>query len=178
MRLALLALTLLLAACSGRPSLDDPKLSDKALNLEEFFVGRSVAHGQFQDRFGTVRRRFEVDILGEWDGELLTLTEDFVYEDGATEQRVWRLRKTGADTWEGTAAGVQGVATGEERGDTFNWRYTIDLPIPAADGSVETLRATFDDWMWLLSDDRVLNRATMTRFGIEIGEVILTFEKL
>ncbi|MEM1431606.1 MAG: DUF3833 domain-containing protein [Pseudomonadota bacterium] len=179
MRLILLALALLLlAACSGRPSLDDPKLSDKDLNLEEFFVGRSIAYGQFQDRFGTVRRRFEVEILGEWDGETLTLTEDFVYEDGATEQRVWRLRKTGPDTWEGTAAGVDGIATGEERGDTFNWRYTIDLPVPSADGSVDTLRAGFDDWMWLLADGRVLNRAYMSRFGIEIGEVILTFEKL
>ena len=179
MRLALLALCLLLlAACSGRPSLDDPPLSDKDLNLEEFFEGRSVAYGQFQDRFGTVRRRFEVDILGTWDGETLTLTEDFVYEDGATERRVWRLRKTGPETWEGTADGVQGVATGEERGDTFNWRYTIDLPIPSADGSVETLRVSFDDWMWLLADDRVLNRAYMSKFGVGIGEVILTFEKL
>ena len=113
--LALLAATAL-AACSGAPSRDDPKLSDRELNLEEFFSGRSVAHGQFQDRFGTVRRRFVVEIDGDWDGETLTLTEDFVYEDGATERRVWRLRKTGpvtADqTWEGTAAGVQGVATG------------------------------------------------------------------
>ncbi|MEM9899970.1 MAG: DUF3833 domain-containing protein [Pseudomonadota bacterium] len=170
--------TLLLAACASVPSLEDDTLSDRDLNLEEFFEGRSVAYGQFQDRFGTVRRRFEVDILGEWDGETLTLTEDFVYEDGATEQRIWRLRKTGPETWEGTAAGVQGIARGEERGDMFNWRYTIDLPIPSADGPVDTLRATFDDWMWLLADDRVLNRAYLSRFGVRIGEVILTFEKL
>lgn len=177
MRSILLASLILFSACAGQPSLDDPKLSDRQLNLEEFFVGRSVAYGQFQDRFGTVRRRFEVDILGTWDGEVLTLTEDFVYEDGATERRVWRLRKTGAETWDGTADGVLGVATGEERGDTFNWRYTIDLPIPAADGSVETLRATFDDWMWLLADDRVLNIARLSRFGVALGEVVLTFEK-
>ncbi|MEM6741547.1 MAG: DUF3833 family protein, partial [Pseudomonadota bacterium] len=113
--------TVLLAACGSVPSLEDDTLSDRDLNLEEFFEGRSVAYGQFQDRFGTVRRRFEVDILGEWDGETLTLTEDFVYEDGATEQRIWRLRKTGPETWEGTAAGVQGIARGEERGDMFNW---------------------------------------------------------
>lgn len=178
MRAVLLFMAMLgLAACAGRPALDDPALSDRELNLEEFFAGRSVAHGQFQDRFGTVRRRFEVEIEGRWDGEVLTLVEDFVYEDGAEERRVWRLRKTGPETWEGRAAGVQGVATGEERGDTFNWRYTIDLPIPAADGSVETLRATFDDWMWLLTEDRLLNRAYISRFGVEIGEVILVFEK-
>lgn len=166
-----------LAAC-GTPSLDDPKLSDKKLDLEDFFDGKLIAYGQFQDLFGTVRRRFEVEVTGDWNGERLRLVEDFTYEDGATEQRIWTLTKTGPDSWTGTAPGVIGTATGEERGDTFNWAYTIDLPIPAADGSVDTLRASFDDWMWLLSEDRLLNRAYMRRFGVPIGEVIITFEKL
>jgi hypothetical protein len=181
MRLAALvpafALLALLGACAGRPALDDPALSEKELELEEFFAGDLVAHGQFQDVFGTVRRRFVVDVEGTWDGRTLTLREDFVYEDGATERRVWRLQKTGEETWIGRAEGVQGVARGEERGDTFNWRYTIDLPIPAADGSVETLRVSFDDWMWLLSEDRLLNRAYLTRFGVYIGDVVIFFEK-
>lgn len=172
MRYLILMLFFGLAACSGRPALDDPALSERELNLEEFFAGHTRAYGQFQDVFGTVRRRFEVDITGTWDGARLTLVEDFVYEDASTEQRIWTLTKTGAETWEGTAPGVQGVATGEERGDTFNWQYTIDLPVP--DG---TLRVTFDDWMWLLSEDRLLNRAYMYRFGVYIGDVIITFEK-
>ncbi len=172
-RLALIC-GLFLAACTGKPALEDPVLSDRTLNLEDFFEGQSVAYGQFQDSFGTVRRRFEVQIDGTWDGETLTLTEDFVYEDGSTEQRVWTLTKTGADTWEGRAPGVVGVATGEERGDTFNWVYTIDLPMP--DGS--TQRFSFDDWMWLLSEDRLFNRAYMTAFGLPVGEVLITFEKL
>jgi len=179
MRFVILALSLVvLSSCGNRPSLEDPTLSDRDLNLEEFFDGRLVARGQFQDRFGTVRRRFDVDIEGDWDGERLRLVEDFVYEDGATERRVWTLTRTGAQTWEGTAPGVIGMATGEERGDTFNWRYTIDLPIPSADGSVDTLRVRFDDWMWLLGEDRLLNRAYVERYGIEIGEVIIAFEKL
>ncbi|MEM9973572.1 MAG: DUF3833 domain-containing protein [Pseudomonadota bacterium] len=168
----LLTALLFLAACTGKPSLDDPGLSDRELNLEEFFEGELIAYGQFQDIFGTVRRRFEVTIDGTWDGETLRLVEDFVYEDGSTEQRIWSLRKTGAETWEGTAPGVIGTATGEERGETFNWQYTIDLPVP--DG---TLRVTFDDWMWLLSEDRLLNRAYMKRFGVDIGDVTIIFEK-
>ena len=178
MRLFAFLAVLVLAACGGRPDLDDAPLSERQLNLEEFFEGDLVAYGQFQDVFGTVRRRFEVEIKGTWDGRQLRLVEDFVYEDGATEQRIWTLTKTGDDTWSGTAPGVIGTATGIERGDVFNWGYTIDLPIPAADGTVDTLRVTFDDWMWLLSDDRLLNRAYMERFGVPIGEVILSFEKL
>lgn len=172
MRLLAAAALLFLAACTGKPGLDDPNLSDRELNLEEFFAGELIAYGQFQDIFGTVRRRFEVTIDGTWDGETLRLVEDFTYEDGSTEQRIWSLRKTGAETWEGTAPGVIGTATGEERGDTFNWQYTIDLPVP--DG---TLRVTFDDWMWLLSEDRLLNRAYMKRFGVDIGDVTIIFEK-
>ena len=171
MRKIALALTLALAAC-GRPGLDDPAISDRELNLEEFFDGTLTAEGQYQDPFGTVRRRFDVAIEGTWDGEVLTLVEDFAYADGSTEQRVWRLRKTGPDTWEGTADGVIGSATGTESGDAFNWRYTIDLPVP--DG---TLRATFNDWMWLMSDDTLLNRAYMSRAGVPLGEVIIFFRK-
>ena len=169
---SLIVAVALLAACTGKPDLDDPALSDRKLNLEEFFDGELVAYGQFQDVFGTVRRRFTVDIQGTWDGETLTLVEDFVYEDQSTEQRIWTLRKTGPDSWEGTAPGVIGIATGQEQGDTFNWQYTIDLPVP--DG---TLRVSFDDWMWLLDDNRLLNRAYMKRAGVDIGDVIITFEK-
>lgn len=178
MRKTLIAITLFLAACTGKPEETDALLSNRSLNLEEFFVGELVAKGQFQDVFGTVRRRFDVAIEGRWDGETLTLVEDFVYEDGATEQRIWSLVKTGEDSWEGTAPGVEGVARGVERGDTFNWRYTIDLPVPSADGTVDTINVTFDDWMWLLSEDRLLNRAYVKRFGVDIGDVIITFEKL
>ncbi|MEM1232902.1 MAG: DUF3833 family protein, partial [Pseudomonadota bacterium] len=110
MRHLIFASALLLAACTGKPSLEDPKLSALEFNLQEFFEGRTVAYGQFQDVLGTVRRRFEVEIVGTWDGSTLRLVEDFVYEDGATEQRIWTLNKTGEQTWEGTAPGVDGVA--------------------------------------------------------------------
>lgn len=173
MRLLLATLLLcLVAACTGKPGPNDDLLSDQEFELQEFFAGHVVAHGQFQDVLGTVRRRFAVDINGKWDGEVLTLVEDFVYEDASTEQRVWTLRQTGPETWEGTAPGVIGTAVGVERGDTFNWAYEIDLPVP--DG---TLRVTFDDWMWQLTPTRVLNKAYMKRFGVDIGEVVITFEK-
>ncbi|RYG92605.1 DUF3833 domain-containing protein [Loktanella sp. IMCC34160] len=173
----LLACLLFLAACTGKPDLDDPALTDRKLNLEEFFDGRITAYGQFQDVLGTVRRSFVVEIEGDWDGERLRLVEDFVYEDGATEQRVWTLTKTGEDTWQGTAPGVIGTASGVEDGNRFNWVYTIDLPIPSADGTVDTMRVDFDDWMWLLSDDRLFNRAYVERFGVVIGDVSIMFEK-
>ena len=176
MRYAIFAGMMVLGACVGKPELDDAKLSNADFNLEEFFAGRVLAKGQFQDVFGTVRRRFDVVVTGTWDGETLKLVEDFEYADGTQEQRVWRLQKDGPTTaeqaWTGYADGVLGTATGQERGDTFNWKYRIDLPVP--DG---TLRVQFDDWMWDLGGGRVLNRAYMKKYGVDIGEVLITFEK-
>lgn len=161
-----------LAACAGKPDIGDAPLSERELNLEEFFTGKTVAYGQFQDLFGTVQRRFDVDITGTWDGETLTLVEDFTYDDGEEEQRIWQLEKTGPDSWRGSAPGVIGLAQGVENGDTFNWTYRIDLPVRSG-----TMRVDFDDWMWLMTPDRVLNRAYVYRAGIQIGEAVIVFEK-
>lgn len=171
-KLFLIAILTVLTACSAKPKINDAILSDRMLNLEEFFAGETIAYGQFQDLFGNIQRRFKVQINGTWDGSFLTLVENFTYDDGDAEQRIWTLEKTGDNTWAGSAPGVIGVAFGVERGDTFNWKYRIDLPVKTG-----TMRVNFDDWMWLMKDGRVLNRAYVTRYGIRIGEAIIYFEK-
>lgn len=165
-------LLMFMGACSSPPSLKDAPMSQVQLNLEDFFSGTTIAHGQFQDRFGKVRRRFVVEIEGTWDGEVLTLVESFTYEDNSSEQRIWTLKKISENSWIGTAAGVEGVASGEERGDTFNWKYSFNLPTENG-----TFLVYFDDWMWLMSDKHLLNRAYISKYGINIGEVIISFEK-
>ena len=175
--LAVLALLTLSACATGHPSFTDPALSTRDFKLEEYFDGNLVACGQFQDRFGQVRRQFTVKIKGDWDGTTLKLTEDFTYEDGSTEQRVWTLHKTGQTTWEGTAPGVIGVAKGEINGDRFNWKYTIDLPVTAKGLPTTTSRVSFDDWIWLLPDNRAFNRAYMSKYGLDVGDVSISFEK-
>jgi hypothetical protein len=161
-----------LTACVGKPSFNDASLGGPKLNLEEYFDGRVTAQGQFQDIFGTVRTRFDVDINGKWDGETLTLVEDFVYADKTTEQRVWVLNKTGDDSWTGTAGGVIGQAFGTEQDNRFNWQYTIDLPT-----GDKTTRVKFDDWMWLVDDTTLFNKAYMKRFGVTVGDVFIVFTK-
>lgn len=170
--LAAVALLLTVAAC-GRPTLEDAAARTPKLDLVSYFDGKSYAWGQFQDRFGAVRATFRVDIDGSWDGQTLTLDENFVYDDGRTENRLWTLRKTGPDTWSGTAPGVIGTAEGEVSGNAFNWRYEIDLLV--ADGS--TMRVSFDDWLWQLDQDVIFNRAYVSRYGLEIGEVLIFFSR-
>ena len=47
------------------------KIEHTLFSLPFVFIGYFIAHGQFQDRFGTVRRQFEVKIAGTWDGKEL-----------------------------------------------------------------------------------------------------------
>ena len=34
-----------------------------------------------------------------------------------------------------------------------------------------------DDWMYLMSERVLLNKATMRKFGVQLGEVTLSFTK-
>jgi len=163
---------LLLQACSIKPSIDDAKLSTREFDLVEFFKGETVAYGQFQDVLGNVSRRFKVNITGDWDGQRLRLVEDFEYADGNSEQRIWTLTEGPSGDWSGEAEGVQGRAFGEIEGDMFYWTYTIDLP--NEDGEIRVL---FDDYMWMLDDNRVLNIAYMSKYGLRLGQVTIMFEK-
>lgn len=151
----------------------DFKGKEPRLTLEEFFQGQTVATGLFQDRFGNVRRQFTVQIDGSWDGETLILDEQFLYDDGETEQRLWTLKKLDAHRYEGSAPGVIGMATGAAYGNAFNWRYEFDLKV--GDGS---WRVQFDDWMFLQDTGVLLNIAHVKKFGVELGTVTLSFARV
>jgi hypothetical protein len=177
-RRALLAATLValvpagLAGCAG-PGVGDYAGERPALDLRRYFDGEILAHGLFLDRAGRVKRRFTVTMLCSWRGEEGELDERFVYSDGTQERRVWRLRHLGGGRYTGRADDVAGEAVGETAGNTFRWAYTLRLPV---DGRVWEVQ--FDDWMHLIDEQVMLNRATMSKFGIRLGEVQLVFTRM
>ncbi len=164
---------LFISGCAS-VNIQDYKDTSPALQIEDYFQGNTQAWGVFQDRFGKVRRQFVVDINGSWNDKTntLTLQEDFVYNDGATEQRNWTIVKTAENHYKGTAAGVVGEATGQSAGNAFNFKYTYNLPV---EGKI--WKVTFDDWMYLQDDTVLFNKATIKRWGITIGDVYIFFDK-
>ena len=142
------------------------------LVLEEYFAGKTRAWGIFEDRFGKLRRQFTVDIDGRWDGRTLVLDERFVYRDGERDRRVWTIEKVGPNRYQGRADDVIGVATGEAKGNALSWRYNMDLKVGDS-----TLRVHFDDWMFLQPDNVLINRARVSKWGVELGRVTLFFSK-
>ena len=165
------AAALLLSACAA-PTVDDYKAEKPVLDLKTYFNGPLVAHGIFTDRSGKVVRRFVVEMTGTWQGNTGTLDERFTYSDGKTERRVWTLTDQGNGRWTGRADDVVGQAEGRAAGNALNWRYTLKLPV---DGTVYEVQ--FDDWMYLMDERVMLNKAVMSKFGIRLGEVTLAFTK-
>ncbi len=163
------ALLAALAGCAG-PAPADYAAEKPVLDLKTYFNGELTAHGIFTDRSGKIVRRFTVAMTGTWNGPQGTLDERFSYSDGTTERRVWRLTDLGNGRYEGRADDVVGVAQGVAAGNALNWRYTLALPV---DGRVWEVQ--FDDWMVLMDHQVMLNKAAMSKFGIHLGEVTLSF---
>jgi hypothetical protein len=173
-RLALPACCLLASLLPGCADMTPTDFADAQprLTFEDYFAGHTKAWGLFEDRFGRVKRQFTVDIDGSWNGGILTLDEHFLYDDGETEERIWSIRKLGPDRYEGTAADVVGVAQGRSAGNALNWKYTLDLKV--GDGR---LKLRFDDWMFLQPGGVMINRAHVSKWGVEVGSVTLCFER-
>ncbi len=161
----------ILAGCAGS-DVQQYKAQKPTLDLPAYFNGTTDAWGMFQRRGGDVVKRFHVVITGVSDAGTLTLDERFSYDDGSSERRVWRLTRDADGRWRGRAGDVKGDAVGEQAGNALRWQYTLLLPV---DG--HTYEMQFDDWMFLIDECSMINRASMRKFGVELGQVTLMFRR-
>lgn len=162
----------LLTAC-GSVDVEHYAKEEPKLVMSEFFSGEMDAWGIFQKRNGELARRFHVEIIGTWQSPTQgTLDEYFTYSDGEKSRRVWTLKQQPDGTWHGTADDVEGVAIGKVAGNALHWKYVLKLPV---DGKVYNV--DFDDWMWLMDGNTMMNRSVMSKYGFRLGEVSLLFRK-
>ena len=61
---------------------------------------------------------------------------------------------------------------GEAQGNALRWRYVLAVPV---DG--KTYNLNFDDWMYLMDKEVMLNKSAMSKYGIGLGEVTVSFRK-
>lgn len=160
-----------LAGCAG-PQIDQYASEKPLLDLRTYFSGTLDAYGVFTDRSGAVVKRFTVVMVCTWNGDDGVLDETFNYSDGTTGKRIWRMKHLGNGKFSGTADDVVGTALGEQKGNAFRWGYTLLLPV---DG--KTYEVQFDDWMYQMDDSVMLNKSEMRKFGVKLGEIVLSFRK-
>ena len=166
-----LASALTLGGCASQ-KIESYANEKPVLDLQQYFNGTLDAYGVFTDRSGSVVKRFSVVMVCTWQGNEGTLDEDFSYSDGSKQKRVWHLTKQADGHFVGRADDVVGQAQGESRGNALHWNYTLSLPV---DGKVYEVQ--FDDWMYLMGERVMLNKAAMSKFGVRLGEVTLSFYK-
>ena len=139
---------------------------------EKFFTGTLSCSGMFVDRFGKVRRRFIADVFCEPRDHGFALHESFIFDDGETETRIWEITKHENGRYTGHCDDLSGAATGTLDGPALKWRYQFFLNL-----GTRKLKVDFDDLMVQQSQNVVLNRAKVRKFGILLGELFITFQR-
>ncbi|MGB0749330.1 MAG: DUF3833 family protein [Magnetospiraceae bacterium] len=143
-----------------------------SLAPEAFFLGRSVADGVFEDRFGRVRRRFHLSLHGERRDGAFHLAETTTDDTGAISQRRWVVLQTEAGHYRGTAEDIIGPAVGCLTAKGMHWRYGMRL------GPSPLLRhVQVEDWLYDAGPGRGLNRLWFRRFGILLGTATLVIQR-
>ncbi|BCE03024.1 hypothetical protein TYM08_P3087 [Marinicellulosiphila megalodicopiae] len=141
------------------------------LILEEFFKGQLSASGILKDRKGLVTRYFNVDIQASWEGKVGTLVEDFVFDDGEKQQRIWTLTKISESKYEASAADVKRKTIIDVAGNSMFMKYVLIVPYKDS-----TIDITIDDRMYLVNEHTLINESNMTKFGFNVGEINLVIQ--
>jgi hypothetical protein len=173
MRFMLLTILFLsLGGCAGIDVKEYERNVPK-FDLYKYFQGSTTGWGIVLDRSGRLTRQFVVTIEGQVDhaGDLL-MVEDFDWSDGEKSKRTWRISKEGDHAFVGSAGDVIDSAQGLAYGNVLRWNYVL-----AVESDSSTWHIDFDDWMFLQPNDVLINRTTMSKFGLRVGEVIIVFRK-
>ena len=169
--LILTGFSLLLAGCSDK-SIEEYKDMKPKLNIVEYFQGRLEANGILFDFLGRPKRYFYAEMTGEQKGKTLVLDEHFIFDDGEKTHRIWEITLKNDHEFSGKAADVIGIAQGRQMGNAVNIKYVLRVPY-----NKSTLDLSMDDWMYLINDTTIINRTSMKKFGIKVGELILVIQK-
>lgn len=141
--------------------------------ITTFLLGRTRAWGVFEDRFGRLRRRFTVELNGHWQNDMFCLDETFMFDTGDVEERKWLVRPQGNGKFVATCDDCIGELRGTTEPNVLRMRYKFRLDI----GST-VINVDFDDRIYRMGAHTAVNRATMRKFGIRLGDLSLFFRKV
>ncbi len=158
----------LMAGCSS-VTVEDYRDASPRFIPSEFFNGRLTAHGVVMDGGGQVTRHFNADILAYWVDGVGTLEEDFVFDDGEQQRRVWTLEPDGSGGYIGRAGDVVGDGTLSFAGNAVFLDYVLRVPYRG-----DTIDLRVDDRMYLVDPNVLINESKLSKFGFGVGRILLT----
>lgn len=157
-----------LAACATMPAA--PPTAGPPITLVSAFQGRTRGRGHFRVWLTGDERRFSARLNGRITGRegarVLTVVEDFLYDDGQQDRLTWVFRETGPGRWTGRREDTVGEATVIEENGVIRLSYTADFRSPSG-----VNRLGFEDILYGLPDGSIVNDAVVTRAGIAVASV-------
>lgn len=147
-------------------------MSKKSQTFEDFFTGDIEAVGGFFSIFGKLKNIVKVEFDPKWEGNVCILKEKITLENNKVSHREWRIIKSEDGRYEATAEDIVGKAKAVANEDSINWKYKLKYPVKN-----KSITFSFDDKMYFMNDDSLLNRAKMKKFGVPLGELILFYRK-
>jgi len=151
---------------------ESPILVQKRFDFAAFFEHQTRATGVFENRFGGRKHSFEATFDGEWCHDTFLLHEDFLFCDGKTEQRVWRIRFDVGGRFESSCTQIVGHGTGHLTQDGCRHSFLYRLPIGRR---IVTFR--IDESYYAFEPGKLLYQATLKKWGILAGVIHMSFLK-
>lgn len=168
--IGLLTTSVLTLGCSQ--SVDDYQHVTPKLQLPSFFQGSATAVGVMHNWKGQQQLHFSAELCGQWQENRGDLYEIFQFSDGRVDKRHWQLNVDANGEVSGTAEDVVGQATGKLAGNTLYWQYTLRIP-----SENDAIDVEVKDWLYLVTPTEVINRSTLHKFGLTVGELTLAIQQ-
>lgn len=140
-----------------------------AFLLKTHLAGEILSEGLIYGPNGKVTNSFVAKMVGEWDGDKGTLSEEFTYSNGKQQSRKWFLTLGEGNTFTATAEDIVGKARGVVSGSTVKMEYKIVLPEEAGSHTLNAI-----DWLYLTENGVIMNKSEMRKFGLKVAELVAT----
>ena len=169
----LLCLLLSLVGLSGcSQSLDAYADKGPKLDLQHYLNGKISGTGIIKNWRGQVVQQFDFTGEAHWQGDQGHFNESMKYYDGKADHRQWTLTRIRDDYYIGKTPDVPGQANIHIRGNTMQWQYQMTV-----DNKGKKVTLSFDDWMYLMRGNVLINHNIFKKFGFTVGSLILVMHK-
>lgn len=165
--LAIMAKSLFLSFRAQSP--EDYATTNPEFVLKTHLSGPILSEGLIYGPTGKMTNSFVAKMVGTWEGDTGTLSEEFTYSNGKQQSRKWFLKLGDGNSFTATADDIIGEAHGTVSGSTIKMEYRIVLP---EDAGGHTLSVT--DWLYLTDNGVIMNKSEMRKFGIKVAELVAT----
>lgn len=158
----------------------DPKiysLNKPALDYKLLFTGKLKAYAVYFDFFGKQSNRFVIQSDGKFDKKKnrIDMKQRIIYADGTVEDGSAYAIFDDNDRSHFIYKDNMMIEEGKysQYGNTANVKY--DLRVKRS-GKSDVI-VSCDDWLYMVDEKTGINRISISKFGIKIGEIVMTIIK-